>query len=95
MTSTEQNKWTRSDGDSWDIVSSVGFTALGVAAQRAIEATRPDALAHDQYAQHFIRAAGEPRLIGMIDNAEIAIRAANSNVTALYLEPDIDRGPEL
>lgn len=72
MTSTEQNKWTRSDGDSWDIVSSVGFTALGVAAQRAIEATRPDALAHDQYAQHFIRAAGEPRLIGMIDNAEIA-----------------------
>lgn len=35
------------------------------------------------------------RVAQVIDNAEIAIRAANSNVTALYLEPDIDRGPEL
>jgi hypothetical protein len=30
----------------------------------------------------------------VIDNAEAAIRAANPEVTALYLEPDIDRtGP--
>ena len=31
------------------------------------------------------------RVAEVIDNAEIAIRAANSEVTALYLEPDIDR----
>jgi len=32
------------------------------------------------------------RVAEVIDNAEVAIRAANSEVTALYLEPDIDRG---
>jgi len=31
------------------------------------------------------------RVAEVIDNAEAAIRAANSEVTALYLEPDIDR----
>jgi len=31
------------------------------------------------------------RVAQVIDNAEAAIRAANSEVTALYLEPDIDR----
>ncbi|QUQ66642.1 SAM-dependent methyltransferase [Kutzneria sp. CA-103260] len=36
----------------------VGLTALLVAAARAIEATRPDSLAQDQFAQHFVRAAG-------------------------------------
>jgi len=32
------------------------------------------------------------RVAEVIDNAEAAIRATNSEVTALYLEPDIDRG---
>ncbi|CAL8970194.1 Magnetosome protein MamM [Propionicimonas sp. T2.31MG-18] len=32
------------------------------------------------------------RVAEVIDNAEVAIRAANPQVTALYLEPDIDRG---
>lgn len=32
------------------------------------------------------------RVAEVIDNAEVAIRAANPEVTALYLEPDIDRG---
>ncbi|WP_285778948.1 class I SAM-dependent methyltransferase [Microtetraspora sp. NBRC 13810] len=36
----------------------VGLTALMVAAARAIEAHRPDALAGDTYAEHFVRAAG-------------------------------------
>ncbi|MGG7614145.1 class I SAM-dependent methyltransferase, partial [Streptomyces sp. ZG43] len=35
----------------------VGRTALMVAAARAIETHRPDALAHDPYAEHFVRAA--------------------------------------
>jgi cation diffusion facilitator family transporter len=33
------------------------------------------------------------RVAEVINNAEAAIRAANPEVTALYLEPDIDRGP--
>ena len=34
------------------------------------------------------------RVAEVIDNAEAAIRAANPMVTALYLEPDIDRGTQ-
>jgi len=34
------------------------------------------------------------RVAQVIDNAEAAIRAANPMVTALYLEPDIDRGTQ-
>lgn len=36
----------------------IGLTALMVAAARAIETHRPDALADDAYAEHFVRAAG-------------------------------------
>jgi len=32
------------------------------------------------------------RVAEVINNAEVAIRSANPEVTALYLEPDIDRG---
>ncbi|MHC3460715.1 MULTISPECIES: class I SAM-dependent methyltransferase [Streptomyces] len=35
----------------------VGLTALMVAAARAVETGRPDALARDTYAEHFVRAA--------------------------------------
>lgn len=66
MTSTDQASWTRSEGDSWDIVSSVGYTALGVSAQRAVESERSDALIDDPFAKHFVLAAGEPHLIETI-----------------------------
>ncbi|QCH26138.1 class I SAM-dependent methyltransferase [Mycobacteroides salmoniphilum] len=68
MTNIEDKDWSRSEGDSWDIVSSVGFTALGVAAARAIENTQPEPLVRDRYAEHFVRAAGEPHLIGLLEN---------------------------
>ncbi len=48
----------RSDGDSWDITTSVGSTALFVATARALEAAKPDPLAVDPYAELFCRAAG-------------------------------------
>ena len=41
----------------WDIVSGVGITALGVAATRALEGQRPDALVHDPFAAAFVTAA--------------------------------------
>jgi methyltransferase (TIGR00027 family) len=50
----------RSDGDTWDITTSVGSTALFVATARALEAQKPDPLAVDPYAEVFCRAVGGP-----------------------------------
>jgi len=50
----------RTDDDSWDIETSVGATALGVAAMRAAETRRPDALFRDPYAESLVTAVGSP-----------------------------------
>jgi methyltransferase (TIGR00027 family) len=49
-----------SQHEQWDIVSGVGMTALGVAAARAVESSRPDRLVDDPYAAAFVRAAQLP-----------------------------------
>lgn len=48
----------RTDDDSWDITTSVGSTALFVAAARALEARKPEPLAVDRYAEVFCREVG-------------------------------------
>lgn len=48
----------RTDNDSWDITSSVGETALRVAAARAAETAKPHPLIRDPFAQLFLDAAG-------------------------------------
>ncbi|MBX7434192.1 SAM-dependent methyltransferase [Mycobacterium sp. Y57] len=48
----------RTGDDSWDITTSVGWTALFVAAARALEAHKPAPLAVDPYAELFCRAVG-------------------------------------
>lgn len=48
----------RTDDDSWDITTSVGSTALFVAAARALEAQKQEPLALDPYAELFCRAVG-------------------------------------
>ncbi|MGZ4529573.1 MAG: class I SAM-dependent methyltransferase [Mycobacterium sp.] len=48
----------RTDNDSWDITTSVGATALFVAAARALEANKPNPLVVDPYAEMFCRAVG-------------------------------------
>ena len=48
----------RSDNDTWDITTSVGATALFVAAARALEANKADPLVVDPYAEVFCRAVG-------------------------------------
>ncbi|MEV2224615.1 SAM-dependent methyltransferase [Nocardia vinacea] len=48
----------RTDGDSWDINTSVGSTALFVAAARALGGRAADAPAEDPFAELFVRAAG-------------------------------------
>lgn len=50
----------RADDDTWDIATGVGVTALGVAAARATESRRPDALVRDPYAEIFTNAPGVP-----------------------------------
>ncbi|ADG97069.1 methyltransferase [Segniliparus rotundus DSM 44985] len=69
---TPDAAWARSEGDSWDIVSSVGLTALGVAAMRALETKRDDRLVEDPYAEHFVRAAGEENLLALLEQPELA-----------------------
>ena len=56
----------RTDNDTWDITTSVGATALFVAAARAVEARRDGPLAVDPYAELFCRAAG-PQWSDMFD----------------------------
>lgn len=48
----------RNDTDDWDITTSVGSTALFVAATRALVAREPDPLAVDPLAEVFLRAVG-------------------------------------
>jgi methyltransferase (TIGR00027 family) len=48
----------RSEGDTWDITTSVGATALFVATARALEAQKPNPLVVDPYAEIFCRAVG-------------------------------------
>ncbi|MGP4055858.1 class I SAM-dependent methyltransferase [Mycobacterium sp. 4D054] len=48
----------RTDNDTWDIASSVGATAVMVAAARAAETERRDALITDPYAEILVAGAG-------------------------------------
>ncbi|MGW5381497.1 SAM-dependent methyltransferase [Nocardia sp. NPDC003963] len=56
----------RTEGDAWDIVTGVGLTALGVATFRALETAAPDPLIRDEYAEMFVRAAGEPHFLDIL-----------------------------
>jgi methyltransferase (TIGR00027 family) len=56
----------RSDDDEWDIVSSVGYTALLVAGWRAVHAMGAQPLVRDDYAKHFITASADPYLSGLL-----------------------------
>ncbi|MEB3980078.1 SAM-dependent methyltransferase [Mycobacterium sp. 663a-19] len=66
----------RSAGDTWDIVTSVGFTALAVCAARALDSELQPPLAKDDYAAHFVAAAGEPNLAAAIHNADMTSATA-------------------
>ncbi|HEY6855355.1 MAG TPA: class I SAM-dependent methyltransferase [Mycobacterium sp.] len=66
--SASQDKWAvaRTGDDKWDIVSSVGYTALLVAGWRALHAVSAQPLVRDDYAKHFITASADPYLIGVL-----------------------------
>lgn len=67
MTSPEYGSL-RSEDDHWDIISSVGYTALLVAGWRALHAMHPRALVQDEYAKHFIAASADRYLTGLLAN---------------------------
>lgn len=57
----------RTEGDSWDLASSVGATATMVAASRALASQGPDALLDDPLADPLVRAVGSEPFIRIID----------------------------
>ena len=57
----------RSDGDSWDLASSVGATATAVAARRALASKGPNSLIDDPFAEPLVRAVGVEAFIRMMD----------------------------
>lgn len=57
----------RSDGDSWDLASSVGATATAVAARRALASKGPDPLIDDPFAEPLVRAVGVEAFIRMMN----------------------------
>lgn len=58
---------TRTDGDSWDLATSVGATATGVAASRALATKQPDPLINDPFADALVRAVGLEHSIRLAD----------------------------
>lgn len=63
----------RADDDEWDILSGVGYTALVVAAWRAIDAAGPRPLARDDYARHFVTACADPHLTSLLANPPTSV----------------------
>ncbi|MDY6997164.1 MAG: class I SAM-dependent methyltransferase [Actinomycetota bacterium] len=75
----------RTDNDTWDIASSVGSTAVMVAAARAAETERPDALINDPYAKILIADAGTGAWEYMLDDTFVAkVSEADPEMAPLF-----------
>jgi methyltransferase (TIGR00027 family) len=59
----------RTDDDTWDIATSVGTTAVMVAAARAVETEKPDPLIRDPYAKILVSDAGTGVWETMLDES--------------------------
>ena len=57
----------RTDGDTWDLASSVGATATMVAAARAVASARPDPVINDEFAAPLVRAVGVEFFTKLVD----------------------------
>ncbi|MGH3532026.1 MAG: class I SAM-dependent methyltransferase, partial [Mycobacterium sp.] len=62
----------RTHDDTWDIATSVGTTAVMVAAARAIETDRPDPLISDPFARLLVTDAGTGVWEAMLDDSMVA-----------------------
>jgi methyltransferase (TIGR00027 family) len=57
----------RTEGDTWDLATSVGATATAVAASRATASQGPDALLDDPWAEPLVRAVGIDTFVKLVD----------------------------
>ncbi|TFV58063.1 SAM-dependent methyltransferase [Mycobacterium sp. PS03-16] len=57
----------RTEGDTWDLASSVGATATAVAASRALASQGPQPLLDDRFADPLVRAVGIETFVDLID----------------------------
>src|SRR6202007_3191419 len=64
----------RTHDDTWDIKTSVGSTAVMVAAARAVETERPDPLIRDPYAKLLVTSAGAGVLWEAMLDPEVAAK---------------------
>jgi methyltransferase (TIGR00027 family) len=75
----------RTDDDTWDIATSVGSTAVMVAAARAAETDRDDALIRDPYAKILVADAGTGMWEFMLDDEFVAKLAdADAEAAAIF-----------
>ena len=75
----------RSHDDTWDIASSVGTTAVMVAAARAAETRQDDALINDPYADTLVEKAGTGAWSTMLDEGIVAKAAAiDPEIAAIF-----------
>ncbi len=75
----------RTDNDTWDIASSVGATAVMVAAARAAETARPDPLIRDPYAKILVADAGTGAWQYILDDAFVSkISESDAEIAALF-----------
>ena len=76
----------RTDDDSWDIATSVGATAVMVAAARAAETDKDNPLIRDPYAKVLVAAAGTGIWEFMLDNEFVAKVADSDPEVAAIVE---------
>lgn len=75
----------RTHDDTWDIATSVGTTAVMVAAARAAETERDDALIRDPYAGMLVAGAGTGAWTTMLDEAVVERAAAiDPEIAAIF-----------
>jgi methyltransferase (TIGR00027 family) len=75
----------RTDDDTWDIATSVGTTAVMVAAARAAETARDNPLIHDPYAKMLVDGAGTGVWGFMLDDEFVAkVADADTEAAAIF-----------
>ncbi|WP_370500690.1 SAM-dependent methyltransferase [Mycolicibacterium sp. jd] len=74
----------RTDGDTWDLASSVGATATMVAAARAVASREADPLIDDPYAAPLVRAVGIDFFTKVVDG-EIDFSSGDESGTAALM----------
>ena len=75
----------RTDDDTWDIATSVGTTAVMVAAARAVETDRPDPLIRDPYARLLVSQAGTGVWESMLDDSLVAkVESIDPETAAIF-----------